>query len=123
MKPKRYPYSRKTTKSSLIVLGSEKLSNTLSQTLDASVKTQMRNRLLGVDTSQAKSTKMQELLTEPKKLVQKYADLALEEYGTYQKAINAVQHFSGHTFLGEELKKAIQDEITKRALNSKTKKE
>jgi hypothetical protein len=57
MKPKRYPYSGKTTKSSLILLGSEKLSNTLSQTLDASVKTQMRNRLLGVDTSQAKSTK------------------------------------------------------------------
>ena len=51
MKPKRYPYSGKTTKSSLIVLGSEKLSNTLSQTLDASVKTQMRNRLLGVGTS------------------------------------------------------------------------
>jgi len=38
MKPKRYPYSGKTTKSSLIVLGSEKLSNTLSQTLDASFK-------------------------------------------------------------------------------------
>lgn len=57
MKPKRYPYSGKTTKSSLIVLGSEKLSNALSQTLDASVKTQMRNRLLGVGVKQAEPTK------------------------------------------------------------------
>lgn len=61
---------------------------------------------------------MEELLTEPKKLVRKYADLALEKYDTYQEAINAVQHFSSHTFLGQELKKAIQDEITERALNS-----
>ena len=61
---------------------------------------------------------MKELLTEPKKLVQKYADLALEKYDTYQEAINAVQHFSSRTFLGQELKKAIQDEITERALNS-----
>ena len=107
MKPKHYPYSGKTTKSSLIVLGSEKLSNTLSQTLDASVKTQMRNRLLGVGVKQAESTKMQELLTEPKKLVQKYTVLALERYDTYQKAIDAVAHFSDFSPLGQELKRAI----------------
>lgn len=66
---------------------------------------------------------MKELLTEPEKLVQKYADLALERYDTYRKAIAAVSHFSDLNPLGQELTIAIQDEITKRALNSKTKKD
>lgn len=65
---------------------------------------------------------MRELLTEPKRLVQKYADLALERYDTYQKAISAVSHFSDFSPLGQKLKRAIQDEIKERALNSKTKK-
>ena len=65
---------------------------------------------------------MRELLTEPKRLVQKYADLALERYDTYQKAISAVSHFSDFSPLGQELKRAIKHEITERALNSKTKK-
>lgn len=65
---------------------------------------------------------MRELLTEPKRLVQKYADLALERYDTYQKAIFAVSHFSDLSPLGQELKRAVQGEITERALNSKTKK-
>lgn len=66
---------------------------------------------------------MEGLLTEPKRLVQKYADLALERYDTYQKAISAVSHFSDFSPLGQELKRAIQDEIKERSLNSKTKKE
>lgn len=63
---------------------------------------------------------MIELLTEPKRLVQKYADLALERYDTYQKAIFAVSHFSDFSPLGQELKRAIQDEIEKRALDNKS---
>lgn len=65
---------------------------------------------------------MRELFTEPKRLVQKYADLALERYDTYQRAIDAVSHFSSFSPLGQELKRAIKHEITERALNSKTKK-
>lgn len=65
---------------------------------------------------------MKELRTEPEKLVQKYADLALERYRTYQRAISAVSHFSDFSPLGQELKRAIKHEITERALNSKTKK-
>lgn len=66
---------------------------------------------------------MEGLLTEPKKLVRKYADLSLEKYDTYQEAISAVSHFSNFSPLGQELKRAIQDEIKERSLNSKTKKE
>ena len=66
---------------------------------------------------------MEGLLTEPKKLVRKYADLSLEKYDTYQEAISAVSHFFFFSPLGQELKRAIQDEIKERSLNSKTKKE
>lgn len=60
---------------------------------------------------------MENLANEPKRLIKHYADLAIEQSETFQEAINLVREYSALSVLGQELKKAIQDEITKRALD------
>lgn len=61
---------------------------------------------------------MEDLANEPNRLVKQYSDLAIEKSETFQEAIDLVREYSDLSVLGQELKKAIQDEITKRALNS-----
>lgn len=61
---------------------------------------------------------MEDLANEPNRLVKQYADLAIEQSETFQEAIDLVREYSALSVLGQELKKAIQDEIIKRALNS-----
>lgn len=64
---------------------------------------------------------MNELLNEPKRLVDYYTELALKESNTYQEAIDIVRNNSEISVLGNELKNAIQSRITKIALNDKVK--
>lgn len=60
---------------------------------------------------------MEDLANEPNRLVKQYSDLAIEQSETFQEAIDLVREYSALSVLGQELKKAIQDEITKRALD------
>ncbi|KKF55642.1 hypothetical protein Javan623_0006 [Streptococcus phage Javan623] len=64
---------------------------------------------------------MNELLNEPKRLVDYYTELALKESNTYQEAIDVVRKNSEISVLGNELKNAIQSRIMKIALNDKVK--
>lgn len=64
---------------------------------------------------------MNELLNEPKRLVDYYTELALKESNTYQEAIDVVRNNSEISVLGNELKNAIQSRITMTALNDKVK--
>lgn len=64
---------------------------------------------------------MNELLNEPKRLVDHYTALALKESNTYQEAIDIVRECSEISILGIELKNAIQSRITMIALNNKVK--
>ncbi|MGT2745323.1 hypothetical protein ACVRW4_08390 [Streptococcus phocae subsp. phocae] len=63
---------------------------------------------------------MNELINEPKRLINYYADLAIKESKNFSEAMNLIQEFSDLSILGNAIKKAIQDEITRRTLNSKT---
>ena len=60
---------------------------------------------------------MEDLANEPNKLVKQYSDLAIEQSETFQEAVDLVREYSALSVLGQELKKAIQDEIIKRALD------
>lgn len=62
---------------------------------------------------------MKELINEPKRLINYYADLAIKESKNFSEAMNLIQEFSDLSVLGNAIKKAIQDEIVQRALNSK----
>lgn len=64
---------------------------------------------------------MKELINEPKRLINYYADLAIKESKDFSEAMNLIQEFSNLSVLGNAIKKAIQDEIVQRALNSKIK--
>ncbi|AXI68356.1 hypothetical protein DP112_09915 [Streptococcus suis] len=62
---------------------------------------------------------MEELSKRSESLIVEYADYAIEQSETYADAIMYVNKMASLTIHGQAIKKAIQDEITKRALNSK----
>lgn len=61
---------------------------------------------------------MENLAKEVENLVKVKATQALVRSETYQEAILLVEQNASLTAHGQAIKKAIQDEITKRALNS-----
>lgn len=61
---------------------------------------------------------MEELSKRSERLIAEYADFAIEQSETYAEAIVYVNKMASPTIHGQAIKKAIQDEITKRALNS-----
>lgn len=53
------------------------------------------------------------------RIVKDFADYAIDQSSTYSEAIQYIQKTASFTEYGQAVKKAIQDEITKRALDSK----
>lgn len=64
-----------------------------------------------------------QLSTVVESLVSIFADLAIGESASYKEAINLVHENASLTVHGQAMKKAIQDRITERALNSEVKEE
>ncbi|MEI4302669.1 hypothetical protein V9664_09415 [Streptococcus suis] len=62
---------------------------------------------------------MEELSKRSESLIVEYASYAIEQSETYADAIMYINKMASLTIHGQAIKKAIQDEITKRALNSK----
>lgn len=62
---------------------------------------------------------MEKLHTQSERLIAEYTDFAIGQSETYADAIVYVNKTASQTAHGQAIKKAIQDEITKRALNSK----
>lgn len=64
-----------------------------------------------------------QLSTVTESLVSIFADLAIGESDSYKEAIDLVHKNTSLTVHGQAMKKAIQNRITERALNSEVKKE
>ncbi|HFI0634140.1 TPA: hypothetical protein ACGO2G_000603 [Streptococcus suis] len=62
---------------------------------------------------------MEELSKQSERLIAEYTDYAIGQFETYADAIMHINKTASLTIHGQAIKKAIQDEITKRALNSK----
>lgn len=62
---------------------------------------------------------MEKLAEEIENLITTTAQEAISSSNTYVEAINKVKKFSSRTVYGGAIEKAIQDEITTHALNSK----
>ncbi|WP_438830848.1 hypothetical protein [Streptococcus pluranimalium] len=60
-----------------------------------------------------------QLSEQTEKLIIDFADYAIEQSDTYANAILYIKKTASNTLYGQSIKNAIQDEITRRALNSK----
>ncbi len=62
---------------------------------------------------------MENLTDKTEELIKDFAEHAIEISGTYSEAIEYIRQEASLTEHGQAIKNAIQDEIIKRALNSK----